>query len=216
MPSAPRRVRPTTRTNVERSAKTREKIMASAIRTLQRHGFQRTTLQEIARGARVTLGAVQHQFGSRAALFQSLADEAMQPLADNGAVWPPDAEKLPLAERADQFVTRAWGQMYGTAGYRAAWSLFFGAKSSDPALFRRIDASRMRVDPLFFARFLEAFPEICEHAPAPDAFARFVFASLRGIALLNIFELEEAELREELDALTHAIVLAGTGTKTTG
>ncbi len=99
----------------------------------------------------------------------------------------------------------------GTAGYRAAWSLFFGAKSSDPALVKRINAGRMRDDPLFFQRFLEVFPEIRDHTPVPDAFARFVFASLRGIALLKIFDMDDSRAYEELAALARAIVHAGLG-----
>ncbi|WP_347615055.1 TetR/AcrR family transcriptional regulator, partial [Comamonas thiooxydans] len=84
------------RTQAERSQTTQRKIIKSAIRLLQKVGFQQTNLQEIARGAKVTLGAVQHQFGSRQALMEQVVDEIMAPLAAAGAGWPEDAAQLPL------------------------------------------------------------------------------------------------------------------------
>jgi AcrR family transcriptional regulator len=116
----------------ERVEATQRKIIDSALQLLREEGFKSATLQAIARGADVSLGALQHHFESRDALMERLVDEVMAPLGDQGSVWPD--QTLPVRERAQQFVSRAWGNIFGAPNYVAAWSLFFGCKST-PALF---------------------------------------------------------------------------------
>src|SRR6516225_6090549 len=115
-----------------------ERIEATQ-RLLREEGFKSATLQAIARGANVSLGALQHHFESRDALMERLVDEAMAPLSDHGGVWPDPA--LPLRERAEAFVLQAWKQIFGAPDYLTAWSLFLGCKAT-PSIFTRIDAKR--------------------------------------------------------------------------
>lgn len=154
----------------------------------------------------MTLGALQHHFSSRQVLMERLIDEVMAPLADDGVVWPP--LDLPLEKRAREFVHLAWQTIYGVPGYVAAWSLFFGCKSS-PELFARIDAHRARSDPVFFARFISCFPEVDAQHSNPQRFAGFVFASLRGMAMFDLFDLPPEETEGQLDELVRIIVQAG-------
>ncbi|WP_375509291.1 TetR/AcrR family transcriptional regulator, partial [uncultured Caballeronia sp.] len=166
VPKADRSPRaPARRTQEERSDATRRRIVQSAMRLLHKKGFRATNLQDIARGARVTLGALQHHFANRQVLMERLIDEVMAPLSDDGVVWPPVS--LPLEQRAREFVRLAWQTIYGVPSYVAAWSLFFGCKASHE-LFERIDATRARSDPVFFARFIACFPEIAENHPHPE------------------------------------------------
>jgi len=176
------------------------------MRLLHKKGFKATNLQEIARGARVTLGALQHHFANRQVLMERLIEEVMEPLSDDGVVWPPDG--LPLEERAREFVRLAWQTIYGVPSYIAAWSLFFGCKAS-PELFTKIDATRARSDPVFFARFVSCFPEIRLNHPNPEQFAGFVFASLRGMSLFGLFDVAPAETDGQLEVLVQVIVQAG-------
>lgn len=198
----------TRRTQADRSETTQRRILNSAVRLLQREGYQNTNLQKIAQGARVTLGALQHHFGNRETLMERVVDEVMAPLAHSGAAWPQDAQALALPERARAFVQSAWDSTYGLPRYVAAWSLYFGCRSS-ATLFRRIDAQRAREDPLYFAHFLALFPEIAERHPKPQDVASLVFSSLRGIAVMRIFETDAAATAGQLDALAHLITLAG-------
>lgn len=198
---------PARRTQTERSETTQRKIINSALRLLQKEGFQKANLQEIARGAKVTLGALQHQFGTRDELMHRIIDEVLAPLEDRGGVWP--RSELPLEERAYEFVQRAWSTTYGPPSYLAAWSLFFGCKST-PALFKRIDAHRMEKDPVYFARFLEHFPEIVEHNGHPEHVASLVFSTLRGMAVLRLFPVAQDIIDGQLTALAEIIARAGT------
>jgi AcrR family transcriptional regulator len=199
---------PLPRTRVSQSERieaTQRKIIESAQRLLREEGFKSATLQAIARGANVSLGALQHHFESRDALMERLVDEAMEPLSDHGGVWPDPA--LPLRERAETFVEQAWTNIFGAESYLTAWSLFFGCKAT-PSLFSQIDAKRATEDKQFFSRFLEAFPELNEHHPHPRGFTASVFSTLRGLGVFELFDVSSADKHEELQALTETIVRA--------
>lgn len=189
----------------ERVEATQRKIIDSALHLLREEGFKSATLQAIARGATVSMGALQHYFESRDALMERLVDEVMEPLSDQGSVWPDKA--LPLRARAEAFVSRAWANIFGAPNYLAAWSLFFGCKST-PTLFDRIDAHRGDVDQTFYARFLDIFPELQQNHPHPQGFAVVVFSSLRGAGVLELFSVDPAEKEGGRQALVELIVHA--------
>lgn len=196
------------RSQAERSQTTQRKIIDSALRLLQKVGFQQTNMQDIARGAKVTLGAVQHQFGNRQLLMERVVDEVMAPLGDLGGAWPEDAVNLPIAERAREFVRLAWTRVYQPPTYVAAWSLFFGCKTT-PQLFKRIDEHRAKHDPLFFAHFVAVFPEIEKTHPSPEDFAAVIFASLRGLAVMRLFKVDEEATSRQLEVIAQLIEHAG-------
>jgi AcrR family transcriptional regulator len=68
---APTRVR---RTNAERSATTRSKLIAAAIDLLYREGYSATTTISVAAKAHVSRGAMLHQFPTRVALLLAVAE----------------------------------------------------------------------------------------------------------------------------------------------
>jgi AcrR family transcriptional regulator len=74
MPSKPTKktLRPR-RTNAERSAATRNKLIEAAIDTLYRSGYTATTTIEVAKRARVSRGAMLHQFPARVDLLLAVA-----------------------------------------------------------------------------------------------------------------------------------------------
>ena len=196
------------RTQAERSQETQRKIIASALRLLQDVGYQHTNLQEIARGAEVTLGAVQHQFGTRNALMERLVDEVMAPLGELGWVDEGDIKSEPLESRARIFVQAAWDRVYGTPNYVAAWGMFFGCKTT-PTLLERIDEHRAQHDPLYFAHFVDTFPEIACNHPQPENFAAVILAAMRGLSVLGLFKLDSEATRLQLDVVAQMIVQAG-------
>src|SRR5690625_2144019 len=195
----------------ERSRTTQRKIIASAIEILQEQGYHKTRLQDIAHGAQLTLGALQHQFGKRQVLMEQVVDEVRAPLARLTAGWPVNALQLPLSERAHEFVRSAWDNVYGTPRYLAAWSMFFGAHQT--SLFERIETDRAVNDPTYNAHFIETFPEVVAHHTQPAQFAEIIFASLRGMSVMRLFEHQPEDLEQRLALLAEQIVQAGQTTK---
>jgi AcrR family transcriptional regulator len=188
----------------ERVEATQRKIIDSALTLLRDGGVKAATLQAIARGAEVSLGAVQHHFESRDALMERLVEEVMEPLGDQGSVWPD--KSLLLQERAEQFVQRAWLHIFGTPNYPVAWNLFFGCKSI-PTLFERVSRKRRLVDQGFYDQFLATFPELKQH-PHPQGVAALVFDSLRGAGVQELFAVDAAEKEGTLQVLADFIVQA--------
>lgn len=65
-------------TRAERSAQTREELLAAAQRRFFADGYHATALGDIADDAGYTKGAVYSTFGSKAGLFLALLDEAVE------------------------------------------------------------------------------------------------------------------------------------------
>lgn len=198
---------PPRRTQTERSQITQQKIIQSALHLLQTVGYQKTNLQGIARGANVTLGALQHQFGNRQTLMEQVVDAVMAPLATIGKGWSIDALQLPLSQRAHEFVHQAWKNVYGTPSYLAAWSLFFGCQNT--TLFEKINEHRSVHDPIYFAHFVEVFPEVATRHARPEQFAYVIFSALRGIAIMRIFDIDETATQTQLEVIIQMIIQAG-------
>lgn len=86
------------RTQVERSAATRESLIAAARRLWGRRGYAEVGTPEIAAEAGVTRGAMYHQFADKAALFREVVEAVERDLmgrlatsvADSGATTPAD------------------------------------------------------------------------------------------------------------------------------
>jgi TetR/AcrR family acrAB operon transcriptional repressor len=66
----------------EQAEQTRQTIMAAALRTFNRHGISRTTMQEIAKAARVTRGAIYWHFQNKHELLRAIRQEVSLPLID--------------------------------------------------------------------------------------------------------------------------------------
>ncbi len=185
----------------ERVEVTRRKIIDAALTLLREEGFKSATLQAIARRAEVSMGALQHHFESRDVLMERLVAEVMAPLGDQGGVWPD--KDLPLPQRAQQFVERAWQHIFGVPNYQTAWSLFFGCKAI-PSLFARIESNRSQVDRGFYTQFFATFPELNTH-PHRQGVASVVFSSLRGAAVQELFTVDAAEKEGSLVVLAELI-----------
>ena len=66
----------------EEAEQTRRRIMRAALRTFNRRGIARTTLEEVARSARVTRGAIYWHFAGKQALLRAIRDDVSLPLID--------------------------------------------------------------------------------------------------------------------------------------
>lgn len=79
-PAPRRRVR---RTQEERSASTRAKVVAAATECVAELGYRGATMSAIAQRAGVSWGAMQHQFGEKDAIFDAVLERVMAQLQEN-------------------------------------------------------------------------------------------------------------------------------------
>lgn len=66
----------------QEAEKTRRRIMASALRVFNRRGIARTTIEQIAKDAGVTRGAIYWHFMGKQALLRAIRDSVSLPLLD--------------------------------------------------------------------------------------------------------------------------------------
>jgi AcrR family transcriptional regulator len=120
---APRR----RRSQAERTAETRARIVAAVVESIAEVGFQRTTATEIARRAGVTWGAVQHHFGGKDGMLAAVIEESFNRFAERLEDVRSDA---PLSERIDLFVERAW-QHFSSPDYRSSFEILIHTLGRD-------------------------------------------------------------------------------------
>jgi len=187
--------RPTRRTQAERTAETRARIVEACIACIGELGFQRTTATEITRRAGVTWGAVQHQFGDKDGILRAVLEDSFARFAERLAGMP--GRDAPLEERVRAFVDRAWDH-FGSAHYRSTFEILLsadGLRDGDPPIWQGE----------MFQKWNEIWSGVFEDAPhaAAESVAlqRFTIAALTGIAALRMLEdtgrgrrIEELEL----------------------
>ena len=85
----------------EESEQTRRQIIAAARRVFARQGVRRTTLEEVARAAGVTRGAIYWHFAGKTELFYAMREQVSLPTIDTGfaATTSDGADPLGSAER---------------------------------------------------------------------------------------------------------------------
>src|SRR5512145_1029051 len=106
---------PVRRTQAERTAETRRRILDAVVESIAEVGFQRTTATEIARRAGVTWGAVQHHFGAKGGILEAVLEDTFERFEARLGDIPQDA---PLARRVALFVERAW-EHFGSPHFRS-------------------------------------------------------------------------------------------------
>lgn len=88
----------------EEAEQTRRAIMGAALRTFERHGISRTTMEHIAKTAGVTRGAIYWHFADKEALLRAIRDEVSLPLVDRADfTLLHDSARDPL-ERVERFL----------------------------------------------------------------------------------------------------------------
>jgi len=83
----------------EDSERTRQHILATAMREFETHGLTRTTLKRIAREAGVSRGAVYWHFANKRQLFQVMRDQVSLPLFDRTEFEGSDGDPLATIEQ---------------------------------------------------------------------------------------------------------------------
>jgi AcrR family transcriptional regulator len=108
------------RSQAERTAETRARLIAAVIESIDEVGFTRTTAQEIARRAGVTWGAVQHHFGGKDGILIAVLEHSFDAFMDRLGALP--VEDDPLPERVSLFIDRAW-EHFGSPLYRTTFEI---------------------------------------------------------------------------------------------
>lgn len=194
------------RTQAERSATTRARIVRAVVECVDQVGFQRTTANAIAQRAGVTWGAVQHHFGGKDGILGAVLDDTFARFAERFADFPVD---LPLDQRVARFVACAWAHFRSTH-YRTTLEI----------LLDSLPRHTRRGAPVLQRRMLDAWDALWRRLfadyPLPrrrrDVLAQYTVSVLTGLAMHRVLQgPNPIEPRAQLDILRATLVRALSG-----
>lgn len=119
------------RTKAE-AEQTRRLLLETALKVFSRQGYAATTLDDIAREAAVTRGAIYHHFGGKAELYAAVLKEHQAPAgAQIGAALAAD---MPPLARLRELMIHSLSRFEEDAGYRATMELILFRSEALPEL----------------------------------------------------------------------------------
>lgn len=115
------------RTQAERSQDTRRRVCAATLDALADVGYQQISTSQIAALAKVSRGALTHQFPTR----NDLLVAAFEFLVGQWREGYPFKTDAPLRLTIDEFIDTAWTVMFSTRRYVASLELMLAARLDD-------------------------------------------------------------------------------------
>jgi len=205
LPPRPR----TRRTQAQRTAETRARILAATVESILEVGLPRTTAAEISRRSGVTWGAAQHHFGSKDGILGAVLEDSFNRFADGlNAAFDALGEEASLHKRIDAFVDSAW-EHFGGADYRATFEILL-----EDSAARRAAASKEEEATHWQGELLEAwtriwrqlFPDLAVGSRRAKMLQHLTISTLSGLASMQLLAGEANPfIAEELGVLKRAL-----------
>ncbi len=161
------------RTQTERSAAMRARLVEAAIASLVEHGYAHTTSVEICRRAGVTRGALQHHFPSISALFVEVL-EAIYRESDE------DIDDEPAAS-LESIVRRGLARIRQPR-FKAVIEIWLAARN-DPAFADDVAPAIARMSHWFDPSHSPQLAPVLDDDPERTAFYRLAMEAMIGLAL---------------------------------
>lgn len=184
------------RTQAERSAETRRKLIEAATEVLCERGYANTTMLDIAKRAGVSRGASQHHFGTRYDLFDAVAEqltEKMRALTEDLSF-----PHRSLEERVTIAVNFYW-KLYNSQTFNAIMHIYLGTNEPDDPhkVHRSVANAYLGSDQPWFDLFHDA------KLPKKElrSLRRVVLATLRGLAVGRFLGIVSSPVTPELQLL---------------
>src|SRR5262245_61124527 len=187
------------RTQAERTASTRAKLLDATIECLVEFGYEATTSRVVTDRAGVSRGAQTHHFPRRMDLIVGAVDEIAQRQIEN---WARESEALPEGgPRLRGALDLLWQEFNGPLAL-AGWKLWVAA-NDDEELYAAMAPVGKRISRSFRQRLRELFGDL-----ADKDFERRVFVavnSIRGLAFMRAFEPVEQQRADPWPAHRRAL-----------
>jgi AcrR family transcriptional regulator len=188
------------RTQAERSAETRRRLIDSTIQFICENGFAAMTTTLVASRAGVSRGALQHQFGTRydllAAVVDHLSAEITARTATLAAVL---SDRNPELARRVETALRAYWDIYTSDIFIAVVNIFLGLRNHADQyrpLQQRMIGIRQEHDAMWL--------RLLADSPLPRsqllAARRVLFGAMRGLAIAQLFG-QRTSLQSEMQII---------------
>ena len=198
------------RSNAERSAETRSRLLEATIECLIERGHAGTTTLAVCRRAGVSHGALLHHFGRREHLLGA-ALEAVQTRL-RGRVVDALGAHADDEDRLGAMVEVMW-RAFGAREFKAVLELWLAARNH-PEFGWSIWSEAEAFDAGTMPLAARLFPEFAERVPDFEVYVSLVFQVLQGMGLAKATLPggdRAEEMRERVRALTRRILLDAFG-----
>lgn len=184
------------RSQAERTAATRARLLDATLECLCDLGYARTTTPEIARRAGLSRGAQLHHFPTKAELVTSAVEHLFvrrhREFREAFARVPAGADRYAAA------IDILWTMVSGPTFH--AWLELAVASRTDPELRRDVQQLTATLRTLVLDTFHELFGPERKDEPFFEIAPHFIFALLDGLALERIAGTDTDQLARVLDA----------------
>jgi AcrR family transcriptional regulator len=184
---------PERRTQAERSARTRERLLDATLDCLAERGWAGTTTTEVAERAGVSRGAQLHHFPTRSELVAAavgrLAERRMAEFSEAVSELPPDSDWVSAG------IDLLW-QAFQDPTAHALLELLVAART-DPELRASLAPVAREMDARLDAFAAVVFPEPFAGSPRLSTLRRVGFLLLQGLAVARILD-DDPEHRDEI------------------
>jgi AcrR family transcriptional regulator len=190
------------RTQEERSATTRRRLIDAAVECLSELGYLESTVEVVAKRAGVSRGAVQHHFGSRNDLLVAVVDDFGAALAEPAAI----GQNLSVAARVDAAIERTW-ELVRRPHFIAVVQVWLATRNT-PDVVEKTGKKIAQFERELDSRWQELFSDL-KVPPEQIAVTRhIVLAALRGLALRTLYRKGRATWTKEIAALKKMVIAA--------
>jgi len=197
------------RTQAERTAETRARILRAVVESIAEVGFQRTTASEITRRAGVSWGAVQHHFGGKDGILSAVLEDSFDRFAALLADVP--RGEAPLEKRVGLFVDRAWAH-FSSPDYHSTFEILL---SYLPEESGSAEAGAAILQGEMFEAWNRVWSEIFSDVRLPRrrvaALQTFTISALSGMASLAMLQRAVETLQGDELALLKRTLLGEMG-----
>lgn len=201
------------RSQSQRLAETRARILAATTVCIHDCGFHHTSLQKVARQAGVTVGAVQHHFASKAELLAAVVEDGFKSLSFN--LEEAQSAGGTLEERIALFVEQSW-QHCNSPAYQSNLHILLGMRNEAEANFEQwLQQSLGHLITQGFNLWRRMFHDVKLSESEHLNILLYCFSSLSGIALLSRISQMQERVDNDLLELKKLLLLRFTAYKKT-
>jgi AcrR family transcriptional regulator len=199
------------RTQEERSATTRHRLVQAAIDTICDCGFAEATVARIASRADLTRGAVQHHFGTRNDLLIAVIDDfAKELFSRSGDSY---AKGRAIEQRVGAICDSYWG-IVGSRHFIAVIQVLLGVRN-DPAVYRNLLDKMQWFESELDRKWVDLFRDLAVPTARLAVARHVVLATLRGLAIRMVYRMDNTRWAAERELLKEILAYALAGSSGT-
>jgi AcrR family transcriptional regulator len=192
------------RTQEERRAETRRKLLEATVKSVLEFGYANTTTRRVAELAGVSAGAEAHYFPRRAHLFaaavEHLAEVRIEETRRRVGQLPEKGE-----ERLEALLDLLWEDF--SSPIFVVFVKLWVAAADEPELYQQLAVAERRIARAITALGLELVGELADQ-PRVEDFVVLALSACRGLALTEHFEPRDVKRRRQWRTLKPGLLRA--------